>query len=80
MKLKSFMFSTETCPNGDHPLPGQCALCGFERQQGDVALATLEQTALFVATVTGVKQQLVDAGWDERHAELATIEALRSRS
>lgn len=40
-------------------------------------LDAMEQVQVFVATMTGVKQQFIDAGWDERAAEQMTIEALR---
>lgn len=41
-------------------------------------LAMLDAAADMVATWTGVKAQFVGAGWNERAAELMTIEILRA--
>lgn len=40
-------------------------------------LEVMEQMAAFVATVTGVKQQLLDAGWSAENAEQIVVHALK---
>lgn len=44
--------------------------------QGDQFLAALEQSRDFVATMTGIKQQFVEAGWTEVVAEHMTYAML----
>lgn len=39
-------------------------------------LAFIEQTQQAVSAITGVKQQFIDAGWNEHNAERATIALL----
>lgn len=39
-------------------------------------MAAMEKAKDAVAVLTGVKQQFIDAGWDQLHAERATIELL----
>ncbi|MFS0718846.1 hypothetical protein ABC337_04935 [Arthrobacter sp. 1P04PC] len=41
-------------------------------------LAKLEEYALFVSIMTGIKAQYVNAGWSEHAAEIMTIEMLRN--
>jgi hypothetical protein len=41
-------------------------------------LSMQEQAAIGIAALTGIKKQLVDAGWSEHSAELVVIEMLRS--
>jgi hypothetical protein len=39
-------------------------------------MAMMEQVAQSVAALTGIKQQLIDAGWNEHNAEKLTIQML----
>jgi hypothetical protein len=41
-------------------------------------MAMMEQVAQSVAALTGIKQQLIDAGWNEHNAEKLTIQMLAS--
>jgi hypothetical protein len=41
------------------------------------ALSGMEDMGQWVAFVTGVRQQLLDAGWTQEVAELMTLEAFR---
>jgi nuclear transport factor 2 (NTF2) superfamily protein len=43
-------------------------------------LAFMEQMQQFVASMTGVKQQFIDSGWNERNAERAAIAMLEAAS
>ncbi len=43
-------------------------------------LEAQEQAAVGVASLTGLKRQLVDSGWSEHNAELAVIEIIRKSS
>ena len=39
----------------------------------------LSQASDFVATITGLKQQLIDAGWSPLHAEMIVIHLYTSQ-
>lgn len=39
----------------------------------EILMAVLDESAKAVATMTGIKAQFVNAGWDERNAEKAVL-------
>jgi hypothetical protein len=44
------------------------------------ALRVMEQTADYVATATGIRQQFIDAGWTQRGAEDMTRDTAAHRT
>lgn len=48
-----------------------------EQIEGTGLLAAMDDIAKFVEFQTGIKNQFIAAGWDERTAELMTYEVYR---
>lgn len=44
---------------------------------GEFGMAAIEQAAVYIATLTGMKQQFMDAGWSELVAEHMVFEMVR---
>ena len=45
--------------------------------RSEALMLALEQSSKVVATLTGIKQQLIDSGWSQLAAENVTLEMLR---